>query len=58
MVYDLCLEMCVPLVITMGGGYPKRHGAWAPILDAHCNVYWQAHQALANWCLSRWPDSD
>jgi acetoin utilization deacetylase AcuC-like enzyme len=51
LVYDLCLDLDVPLVITMGGGYPKHGGPWDPIIDAHCAVYWQAHQALANLSL-------
>jgi acetoin utilization deacetylase AcuC-like enzyme len=35
----------IPLVITMGGGYPKKN--WEPILDAHSNVYFSAFQYLA-----------
>jgi acetoin utilization deacetylase AcuC-like enzyme len=40
-----------PLVITMGGGYPKSED-WAPILEAHANVYIQAHQFLARQVLA------
>jgi acetoin utilization deacetylase AcuC-like enzyme len=47
LVYDFCLGLGAPLVITMGGGYPRHQDEWGPILEAHCGVYWQAHQALA-----------
>jgi acetoin utilization deacetylase AcuC-like enzyme len=48
LVYDFCLDLGVPLVITMGGGYPRNASEWTPIIEAHCDVYWQAHQVLAN----------
>ena len=38
----------VPMVITMGGGYPQSH-QWEPILEAHANVYLQAHDYLADY---------
>jgi acetoin utilization deacetylase AcuC-like enzyme len=37
----------IPMVITMGGGYPRSGSDWAPILDAHANVYIQAYNFLA-----------
>lgn len=47
LVFDFAAnEMKLPLVITMGGGYP-RGNAWSPILEAHANVYLQAHHFLA-----------
>lgn len=46
LVYDFASELNVPFVITMGGGYPRTHD-WSPILEAHSNVYVQAHQHLS-----------
>lgn len=46
LVFDFARERKVPLVITMGGGYPARDD-WTPILEAHANVYLQAQQYLA-----------
>lgn len=50
LVYEFAYEMNVPLIITMGGGYPsgRDNDAWTPIVDAHVNVYLQAYQFLAN----------
>ena len=45
MIYNWADERGIPLVITMGGGYPKKN--WEPILDAHSNVYFSAFQYLA-----------
>ena len=47
LVYDFAHELKVPLVITMGGGYPRTDD-WAPILQAHSSVYIQARQYLAD----------
>jgi acetoin utilization deacetylase AcuC-like enzyme len=52
MVYEFAYGLNVPLVICMGGGYPRRmndygNGGWEPIIDAHANVYVQAHQFLS-----------
>lgn len=44
MVFDFAHKMGVPLCITMGGGYPRKD--WAPILNAHANVYLQAFDYL------------
>ena len=44
MVFDVAHKMGVPLCITMGGGYPRKD--WAPILNAHANVYIQAFDYL------------
>lgn len=49
LVFDFVRENKVPLVITMGGGYPARED-WAPIIEAHANVYFQAQQYLATKC--------
>ena len=45
LVFDFAREHVLPLIITMGGGYPRRD--WTPILEAHANVYYQAQQYLA-----------
>ena len=45
LIYEWADERGIPLVITMGGGYPKKD--WEPILDAHSNVYFSAFQYLA-----------
>jgi len=45
LVYDFCSEQRLPLVITMGGGYPSNND-WTPILKAHANVYIQAYEYL------------
>lgn len=47
LVFDFALLRDIPLIITMGGGYPALDGDWEPILDAHANVYFGAHQYLA-----------
>mmetsp|Transcript_26396 Transcript_26396/g.39011 ORF Transcript_26396/g.39011 Transcript_26396/m.39011 type:complete len:390 (+) Transcript_26396:128-1297(+) len=44
LVFDFCSEQRLPLVITMGGGYPRDE--WKSILNAHANVYIQAHEYL------------
>jgi acetoin utilization deacetylase AcuC-like enzyme len=46
LVFDFARRNELPLVITMGGGYPNRED-WTPILEAHANVYVQAQQYLA-----------
>jgi acetoin utilization deacetylase AcuC-like enzyme len=46
LVFDFAYKMGSPLIISMGGGYPKGDD-WTPILDAHTSVYWEAHQFLA-----------
>lgn len=46
MVFDFCRDLNVPLVITMGGGYPRNEESWQPILQAHANVYIQAWHYL------------
>lgn len=45
MIYDFARRRNLPLVITMGGGYPKKD--WEPILAAHAFVYFSAHQYLS-----------
>jgi acetoin utilization deacetylase AcuC-like enzyme len=46
MVYEwVTKKMNVPLVITMGGGYPKDDN-WKPILEAHAGVYLEAMEYL------------
>lgn len=47
MVFDFAREMDTSLVITMGGGYPQND--WATILEAHANVYFQAHQYVSRF---------
>lgn len=46
LVYEFAHALNVPLIITMGGGYPRTDD-WTPIIDAHANVYIQAHQFLS-----------
>ncbi|KAL7489295.1 hypothetical protein ACHAW6_014886 [Cyclotella cf. meneghiniana] len=46
LVFDFANRMGSPLIICMGGGYPKGDD-WTPILDAHTGVYWEAHQFLS-----------
>jgi len=46
MVFDFANRMESPLVICMGGGYPKGDN-WSPTIDAHAGVYWEAHQYLS-----------
>ncbi len=48
-VFDFANRMECPLVITMGGGYPKSDN-WKSIIDAHASVYWEAHQYLSEKC--------
>ena len=46
LVFDFAIRMRAPLVICMGGGYPRDD--WAPILNAHAGVYIEAHQYLSS----------
>ena len=48
LVFDFAHRIQAPLVICMGGGYPKGED-WTPILDAHVGVYWEAHQFLSSF---------
>mmetsp|Transcript_1328 Transcript_1328/g.3770 ORF Transcript_1328/g.3770 Transcript_1328/m.3770 type:complete len:403 (-) Transcript_1328:187-1395(-) len=56
MVYEFAAAMNVPLVITMGGGYPNTQD-WTPILDAHAGVYVQAFEFLNDLVEKRRADS-
>lgn len=47
MVFDFAHRMECPLVISMGGGYPKGEN-WSAIIDAHAGVYTEAYQYLSN----------
>jgi len=50
LVFDFAAkQQKVPLVITMGGGYPKNGTDWKPIIDAHANVYYQAYRYLSRF---------
>lgn len=44
LVFDFVHKHSLPLVITMGGGYPKKE--WEPILQAHTDVYLSAFNFL------------
>ena len=44
MVYNFALDMDIPMVITMGGGYPRKD--WEPILSAHADVYIDAFENI------------
>jgi len=46
MVYDFCYQQNLPLVITMGGGYPRKD--WEPILAAHASVYTGAYDYITS----------
>ena len=47
LVFDFANRMRAPLVICMGGGYPK--GEWESILNAHAGVYIEAHKFLSSF---------
>ena len=49
LVYEFALDLGVPLVICMGGGYPKREDSWESIIEAHSDVYCGAHSFLSHW---------
>jgi acetoin utilization deacetylase AcuC-like enzyme len=44
MVYKFADELNIPLVISMGGGYPKSDDGWEVILQSHTDVYVQAYR--------------
>eukprot|EP00529_Nitzschia_sp_RCC80_P018407 CAMPEP_0113495758 /NCGR_PEP_ID=MMETSP0014_2-20120614/29772_1 /TAXON_ID=2857 /ORGANISM="Nitzschia sp." /LENGTH=509 /DNA_ID=CAMNT_0000389661 /DNA_START=467 /DNA_END=1992 /DNA_ORIENTATION=+ /assembly_acc=CAM_ASM_000159 len=46
MVYQFAHDLGVPVVITMGGGYPKHEDKWDNLIDAHSKVYIQAYEFL------------
>ena len=46
MVFDFAQRLDCPLVICMGGGYPRAD--WEPILQTHTNVYWEAYKYLSS----------
>lgn len=43
LVYDFAGRNHLPLVICMGGGYPREND-WQPILEAHASVYTDAYE--------------
>ena len=48
LVFDFAANLLeIPMVITMGGGYPHSGADWSPILNSHANVYIQAYNFLA-----------
>ena len=49
LVYEFASDLGVPLVICMGGGYPKREDSWESIIEAHSDVYYGAHSFLSRW---------
>ena len=47
LIYDYAANVLqVPMVITMGGGYPRLGTDWSHIIDAHANVYIEAYNFL------------
>jgi len=46
LVYEFAYDLKIPLVVCMGGGYPSVDDGLKSIIDAHSNVYLQAHQFL------------
>ena len=53
LVYDFCKRNSLPLVITMGGGYPQSSESWRPIIEEHANVYFEAYRHLMKWTNGR-----
>mmetsp|Transcript_7319 Transcript_7319/g.11138 ORF Transcript_7319/g.11138 Transcript_7319/m.11138 type:complete len:505 (-) Transcript_7319:1899-3413(-) len=47
MVYKFALDTGIPIVITMGGGYPRKD--WEPILRAHTDVYMNAFESIRSF---------
>lgn len=45
MVFEYAERHSTPVVITMGGGYPRKD--WDPIIEAHADVYLGAQRFLA-----------
>jgi acetoin utilization deacetylase AcuC-like enzyme len=52
LVFEFAEDSNLPMVISMGGGYPRTKD-WTPIIDAHANVYFQAHQFLMKIAATR-----
>ena len=52
LVYEFASDLGVPLVICMGGGYPKRDDSWESIIETHSDVYSGAHSFLSRWSTS------
>ena len=47
LVYNFAANVLkIPLVITMGGGYPRSNEDWTHVLEAHANVYLQTYNFL------------
>jgi acetoin utilization deacetylase AcuC-like enzyme len=53
LVYEFAFDLGVPLVICMGGGYPKSDNAWESITEAHSDVYIGAHNFLSRLSVSK-----
>jgi len=49
MVFDFVRRLNLPMIICMGGGYPRNPNDWSPIIDAHSHVYFGAYQYLTRW---------
>ena len=47
LVYEFAHDLEVPLVICMGGGYPRTDDGWNSIIDEHTNVFYQAHRSVS-----------
>jgi acetoin utilization deacetylase AcuC-like enzyme len=52
LVFEFADDLNLPLILSMGGGYPRTKD-WTPIIDAHANVYFQAHQFLLKTAANR-----
>ena len=49
LIYDYAANVLqIPMVITMGGGYPRPGTDWSHIIDAHANVYVEAYNFLSS----------
>ena len=47
MVYNFALDANTPIVITMGGGYPRKD--LERILDAHTDVYMNPYESTSSF---------
>ena len=48
LIFDFAANVLqIPMVITMGGGYPRTGTDWSHIIDAHANVYIEAYNFLS-----------
>lgn len=51
LVYKFASDLGIPMVICMGGGYPKNDDGWDSIIETHSDVYFGAHEFLSSLSL-------